>query len=82
MNTDGAIFNHIMRTNREDVLNGVEEDHVFIVHRGFWNSITYLKLGIEAVMSAFMQKGEKQMSTEDANTSRLVTKVHACLKWN
>jgi hypothetical protein len=76
-NNDAAILNHIMRTNREDVLDWVEEDDVFIVDRGFRDSMTYLEeLGIKAVMPAFMKKGEKQMSTQDANTSRLVTKVH------
>ena len=32
-------------------------------------------LGIQAEIPAFMKRGEKQMSTEEANTSRLVTKV-------
>ncbi|KAK3098190.1 hypothetical protein FSP39_017068 [Pinctada imbricata] len=32
-------------------------------------------LGINAEMPAFMKKGETQMSTEDANCSRLVTKI-------
>lgn len=73
---DAAILNHIMKTNKEDVLNWVEENDVFIVDRGFRDSMSYLEeLGIKAVMPAFMTKGEKQMSTQDANESRLVTKV-------
>lgn len=73
---DAAILNHIMKTNKEDVLNWVEENDVFIVDRGFRDSMSYLEeLGIKAVMPAFMSKGEKQMSTQDANESRLVTKV-------
>lgn len=33
------------------------------------------ELGIKAVMLAFMSKREIQMSTQDANASRFVTKV-------
>lgn len=47
------------------------------VDRGFRDSITYLQdLGIKVEMPSFMEKGERQMSTEAANTSRLVTKVN------
>ncbi|XP_062589596.1 uncharacterized protein LOC134251226 isoform X2 [Saccostrea cucullata] len=75
-NNDAAILNHIMKTNKEDVLQWVEENDVFIVDRGFRDSLTLLEdLGLLSAMPAFMKKGEKQMSTEDANTSRLVTKI-------
>lgn len=75
-NNDSAILQHIMKSNREDVLKWVEEDDIFIIDRGFRDSVAYLEeLGIQAIMPAFMKKGEKQMSTQDANTSRLVTKV-------
>lgn len=76
-NNDAAILQHIMKSNREDVLKWVEEDDIFIIDRGFRDSVAYLEeLGIQAIMPAFMKKGEKQMSTPDANTSRLVTKVY------
>ncbi|XP_062581928.1 uncharacterized protein LOC134243712 [Saccostrea cucullata] len=75
-NSDATILNHIMKTNREDVLNWMEEDDIFIVDRGFRDSMEYLEeLGIKACMPSFMKKGEKQLSTQDANTSRLVTKI-------
>ncbi|XP_065923262.1 uncharacterized protein [Magallana gigas] len=75
-NNDAAILQHIMKSNREDVLKWVEEDDIFIIDRGFRDSVAYLEeLGIQAIMPAFMKKGEKQMSTPDANTSRLVTKI-------
>ena len=33
------------------------------------------EIGIRAEIPSFMKRGEKQLSTEDANLSRLVTKV-------
>ena len=76
-NNDAAILNHIMRTNVEDIRGWVQEEDIFIVDRGFRDSISYLEeMGIKAEMPAFMARGETQMSTESANTSRLVTKVH------
>ena len=74
-NNDAAILNHILETNVEDIKNWVKDDDVFIVDRGFRDSLELEDMGIKAQMPSFMIKGEKQMSTEDANTSRLVTKV-------
>ena len=54
----------------------IQEDDIFIVDRGFRDAIPLLQdLGIQAEMPKFMIKGQKQLSTEDANSSRLVTKV-------
>ncbi|XP_062600940.1 uncharacterized protein LOC134262562 [Saccostrea cucullata] len=75
-NNDASIIKHIMKSNIEDIRNWVQEDDIFIVDRGFRDSMDYLEeLGIQAHMPCFMSKGEKQMSTESANTSRLVTKI-------
>jgi hypothetical protein len=75
-NNDASILNHIMKQNVEDIRNWVQGDDIFVVDRGFRDSLEYLEqLGIKAEMPAFMTKGEKQMTTEDANASRLVTKV-------
>ena len=52
------------------------EDDVFIVDRGFRDSLDILEdLGIRAEMPRLLSKGQKQMTTSDANASRLVTKV-------
>lgn len=49
---------------------------MFVVDRGFRNSLTLLEdLRLISAMPAFMKIGEKQMSTTDANTSSLVTKI-------
>ncbi|KAK3102132.1 hypothetical protein FSP39_009062 [Pinctada imbricata] len=75
-NNDASILNHILETNVEDIRGWIQEDDVFIVDRGFRDSAAYLeKLGIKAEMPAFMTRGESQMSTDSANTSRLVTKI-------
>ena len=82
-NNDASILNHMMKTNVEDIKTWVNEEDVFIVDRGFRDSLALLEeLGIQAEMPAFMNKGEKQMSTENANASRLVTKVSTVkLQW-
>ena len=73
---DAAILKHIMARNIEDIREWVEEKDVFVVDRGFRDSLSYLEeLGIKAEMPSFMQKGESQQTTENAYTSRLVTKV-------
>lgn len=75
-NNDSSILNHIIRTNAEDIQKWIQEDDIFIVDRGFRDAIPLLQdLGIQAEMPKFMIKGQKQLSTEDANSSRLVTKV-------
>ena len=75
-NNDASILNHIMNNNIEEIKVWVKPSDIFVVDRGFRDSVALLKdLGIQAEIPAFMKRGEKQMSTEEANTSRLVTKV-------
>ena len=75
-NNDASILNHILNQNVEDIKSWIEEDDIFVVDRGFRDSLSLLEdLGIKAEMPRFLSKGQKQMSTEDANMSRLVTKV-------
>ena len=75
-NNDASILNHIMNNNIEEIKDWVKPSDIFVVDRGFRDSVALLKdLGIQAEIPAFMKRGEKQMSTEEANTSRLVTKV-------
>lgn len=72
-----------MHSNLEDIRSWVQEEDIFVVDRGFRDSLDYLEqLGINAKMPSFLTKGEKQMSTENANTSRLVTKVWTFISIN
>jgi len=75
-NNDASILKHMLNTNVEDIKQWVQEDDIFIVDRGFRDSLELLEdLGIKAEMPSFMIKGQKQMSVDEANSSRLVTKV-------
>ncbi|XP_052247599.1 uncharacterized protein LOC127855818 isoform X1 [Dreissena polymorpha] len=75
-NNDAAILNHMLKTNIDDIRGLLREGDVFVVDRGFRDALPLLKdLGINAEMPAIMQKGEKQLTTGEANASRLVTKI-------
>ena len=75
-NNDASILTHIIKNNIDDIKHWVNENDVFIVDRGFRDALPLLEeIGIKGEMPKFLKKGEKQMSTEDANLSRLVTKA-------
>ena len=75
-NNDASILTHIINSNAESIRSWLSEDDIFIVDRGFRDALPLLAdLGIQAEMPKFLMAGQKQMSTEDANMSRLVTKV-------
>ncbi|WAR05886.1 hypothetical protein MAR_021255 [Mya arenaria] len=74
-NNDAKILNHIINTNVEDIKSYVHPGDIFVVDRGFRDSLQLLEdLGIQSKMPSFLPKGETQFQTEVANTSRLVTK--------
>ena len=75
-NNDASVFNHIINNNVEEIKSWVKPSDIFVVDRGFRDSLQLLKdLGIQTEIPVFMKKGEKQMTSGEANTSRLVTKV-------
>ena len=75
-NNDATILNHMLYTNVDDLKGWFHEEDVFIVDRGFRDSLDVLEeMGIRAEMPRLLSRGQKQMTTEDANASRLVTKV-------
>ena len=75
-NNDASILNHIMNRNIKDIKDFVLERDIFVVDRGFRDSLDLLEeMGIQASMPKFMKKGDKQMADLDANQSRMVTKV-------
>jgi GTP-dependent phosphoenolpyruvate carboxykinase len=75
-NNDATILNYMLKSNVEDIKGWFQEDDVFVIDRGFRDSLQLLEeLGIKGEMPRLMGKGDKQMSTSDANASRLVTKV-------
>nr|XP_022290376.1 LOW QUALITY PROTEIN: uncharacterized protein LOC111102014 [Crassostrea virginica] len=75
-NNDAAILTHMFKTNVQDIQNWMHEEDIFVIDRGFRDAVSLLEeMGIRAEIPSFMKRGEKQLSTEDANLSRLVTKV-------
>ena len=75
-NSDAKILNHIIGTDTQDIKTWLQDDDIMIVDRGFRDSAGVLSnLGIQMQMPSFLQKGQSQHTTEEANSSRLVTKV-------
>ena len=74
-NSDAKIAEHMLMSNSQDIRNWFRED-VLIAERGFGDVTELLNdCGIKTAMPHFLNKSEKQHSTEEANESRLVTKV-------
>ncbi|MCG7879800.1 MAG: transposase family protein, partial [Candidatus Thiodiazotropha endolucinida] len=75
-NSDAKITEHMLKSNAENITDWFEKDDVLIVDRGFRDAIDILKdFGINSHMPHFLNKSQKQHTTEEANESRLVTKV-------
>lgn len=75
-NNDSSILNHMLKANIDDFRNFLRDGDVLVVDRGFRDSLPILAdLNIQAEMPSLLTKGQKQLSTEEANSSRLVTKV-------
>ena len=65
-NNDESILKPIMSNNIEDIKSLLNEEDVFIVDRGFRDSLSMLvELRIQHHMPSFLSKGEKQMTTAD-----------------
>ena len=74
--SDAKITEHMLKSNVEDITNWFEENDVLVVDRGFRDAVDILKkFGISARMPHFLNKSQKQHTTEEANEPRLVTKV-------
>ncbi|XP_033756201.1 uncharacterized protein LOC117338945 [Pecten maximus] len=75
-NNDAGIIKHAEQGNMENMMNWLTEEDIIVVDRGFRYAVEMLQdLGIKSEMPVFLPKGQKQYTTVDANTSRLVTKV-------
>ena len=75
-NSDARITEYMLKSNSEDIRNWFSEGDVLIFDRGFRDVTDLLNdCGIKTEMPHFLKKSKKQHSTEEANESRLVTKV-------
>lgn len=74
-NNDASIARNIFINNEEDILNWLNDDEVIVVDRGFRDAVPTLnRFGYNVEMPAFLN-GRKQLSCEESNNSRCVTKV-------
>jgi hypothetical protein len=74
-NNDASIFKNCLSKNEQDILNWLHKDDVIIADRGFRDAVGKVKqFGYEIIMPSFINR-KKQFSTEEANHTRLVTKV-------
>lgn len=74
-NNDAGILNHMIKKNAEEMRSWLNDGDTFIVDRGFRDSADVLSdIGIRMEMPCFL-RGTKQHTTEESNSSRLITKV-------
>ncbi|KAK3104579.1 hypothetical protein FSP39_005352 [Pinctada imbricata] len=75
-NNDASITKHIFKSNQENLKNWIYANDVCVVDRGFRDSVEFLKDNdLHVEIPFYLPKGARQHSTEEANLSRLVTKV-------
>ncbi|XP_062619706.1 uncharacterized protein LOC134281247 [Saccostrea cucullata] len=75
-NNDSGILNHMIRSNTEEMRDWLQDGDTFIVDRGFRDSSEVLgDIGVNMEMPCFLQRGTSQHTTQEANQSRLITKV-------
>ena len=66
----------MMKTDTEVLNNWLAKDYVFVLDRGFRNSLSLIRdLGYQVHNLAYLSQSEKQHTTSDANDSRSVRKV-------
>lgn len=75
-NNDAEITKHCFTRNSEDICDKIKPEDVFIVDRGFRDAVAFLEeKGLKVHMPAYLPNGQKQHTVQEANLSRLVTKV-------
>ena len=75
-NSDSKSTEHMLKSNTETMTERFQQGDVLVVDRCFRDVADLLEdFGIKSRMSHFLTKSQKQLSTEEANETRLVTKV-------
>ncbi|CAF2529584.1 unnamed protein product [Rotaria sp. Silwood2] len=70
---DANIIKHCLLNNEQDILKWLHDDDIILLDRGFRDAIPTIQvLGFRVSMPSFLN-GKAQLSTEEANKSRLVT---------
>ncbi|XP_052078126.1 uncharacterized protein LOC127716083 [Mytilus californianus] len=74
-NNDASITKHAITNNLENITAWLQDDDICIVDRGFRDAVQYLEdQGYMVKMPVCLVKGKKQLTTNEANLTRLVTK--------
>lgn len=74
-NNDANILISEFNRDVEEMRAWFQPGDIFLVDRGYRDAIPTLeRLGINVQMPSLLERGEQQLSTEDANASRIVTK--------
>lgn len=75
-NNDAAMLQSEFENDMERMQEWFRVNDIFVMDRGYRDATDLLNnLGISWKMPAFLEKGQKQLTTEQANASRLVTKI-------
>ena len=73
-NNDASIIKHVINNNEQHVKEWLHADDIVIVDRGFRDAVHVMEeLELQVKIPAFL-KGKKQLSTEEANRTRSITK--------
>ncbi|XP_024884657.1 uncharacterized protein LOC112462835 [Temnothorax curvispinosus] len=74
-NNDAEILRHDFETDGNALKEWFQRNDIVLVDRGYRDAIPLLQLlGIQYEMPALLGAGQRQLTTEDANASRIVTK--------
>ena len=80
-NNDSMMTKHIIYNDREDVRQWLQKGNVLVVDRGLHDCISkFEQFGYKTRMPAFLQKFERQLTTEGVNDTRLATAVRWVVK--
>ena len=75
-NNDAAILQHEFERDIEALRNWFQNGDIVLVDRGYRDVIPFLnRLGISYKMPALLERGQHQLTTEQANDSRIITKM-------
>lgn len=75
-NNDAALLRNEYRRDTEMIRNWFQENDIFVVDRGYRDAIPMLQeLGIDHRMPTNVRAGNQQLSVEEANGNRLITKT-------
>lgn len=74
-NNDAQILRDELQRDGDSLRNWFQNGDILLVDRGYRDAVPFLQqLGIEHQMPALVPPGQRQLSTEEANNTRIITK--------